>query len=403
MAGPTIDHIVSVVVLVAALLLSFAFYNQILANAIAYERHRQVAMKAADLMDIICLSPGDPPDWGQSNSTPLGFGLQDPESGGYTLSPFSIMRLRSSVDGGLVYYPRTGLYYNNVSLDGGGSLLMPLGNCINYTTAARLLGVNESYGFRITIVPTLNVSISEVPSNYLVLKVKVRGPGLAVSGATLNYHMYQVVKNPESDFPLILTQSDVAQTDSSGSALIEFLSIDPDDAYSFIVYVHLGGLNGVGYYSHDALEDYPQFIVPFIENFENGTIIIAHSWGVHNYTETPVPSVRYNATFFVLTEDFELRPVQIENSTGHLVYGEAKPYNTTQVPASESGILFISYWAGGNRFGTVMVPWGISTLGVSVTFGDDPSGREWVATELRQVIVNDMSYQAKLAVWSLED
>jgi len=402
MAGPTIDHIVSIVILVAVLTLSFAVYNQVLANAIAYERNRQVAMKAMDLMDTICLSPGNPPDWGQSNSIPLGFGLQDPESAGYTLSPFSIMRLRSSVNGELVYYPKTGLYYNNVSLDGGGSLLMPLGNCINYTTAARLLGVNGTYGFRITIAPTLNVSISEVPSSYLVLKVKVRGPGLAVSGATLNYHMHQVVQNPDPDVdvPLILTQSGVAQTDSSGSALIEF-SIDPDNAYSFIVYAHLGGLNGVGYYSHDALEGYPPFIIPFIKNFEQGTIIIAHNWDVHFYGR-PVPDVKYNATFFVLTENFELRQVQIVNSTGHLNYGEGKPYNTTQVPASESGILFISYrW--GNRFGTIMVPWGISTLGVSVTFGDQPSYREWVATELRQVIVNDMSYQVKLAVWSLKD
>jgi len=403
MAGSTIDHMVSVVLLVAALFLSFTVYNQMLANAIAYERNRQVALKAVDLMDTICLCPGNPPDWGRSNGTPSGFGLQDPKSAGYTLSPYSIMRLRSSGDGEPVYYPKTGLYYNNVSLDGGGSLLMPLGDCINYTTAARLLGVNGTYGFQITIAPTLNVSISEISSSYLVLKVNVRGPGLAVSGAALNYHMYQVVKNPDPDVdvPSILTQSGVAQTDSSGSALIEFPSIDPDDAYSFIVYVHVGGLNGVGYYSHDALEGYPPFIVPFIENFEQGTIIIAHNWDVHNFGP-PEPNVFYNATFFVLTEDFDLRPVQIVNSSGHLNHGEGKPYNTTQVPASEAGILFISYrW--GNRFGTVIVPWGISTLGVSVTFGDAPSYRDWVATELRQVTVNDMSYQVKLAVWSLED
>jgi len=248
----------------------------------------------------------------------------------------------------------------------------------------------------------LNVSISEVPSSYLILKVKVRGPGLAVSGATLNYYMHKVVGNPLSDVPLILAQSGVAETDSAGSALLEFPSMNGAvDAYSFIVYVHLGGLNGVGYYSHNTLSGYPPFIVPFIKNFEDGTIIIAHNWDVHDFGP-PVPNVFYNATFLVVTENFNLRSVQIANSTGHLNYGKGKPYNTTQVPASESGILFISYrW--GNRFGTVMVPWGIGTLGVSVTFGDAPSGREWVATELRQVIVNGMSYQVKLAVWSLKD
>jgi len=293
------------------------------------------------------------------------------------------------------------LYYNNVSLGSGASVLMPVGDCVNYTTVARLLGVNGSYGFQITIAPTLNVSISQVPASYLILKVVVRGPGLPLSGAALNYYMHQVVANPNSSFPLIVTQSGAAQTDSTGSALLNFPSIDDaDDTYSFIVYAHLGGLNGVGYYSHDVLRDYPEFIVPFIGNFEQGTIIIAHSWDVHNYTETPVPNVFYNATFFVLTEGFELRQVQIVNSTGQLNYGEGKPYNTTQVPASESGILFISYrW--GNRFGTVMVPWGIGTLGVSATFGGDPSGYTFVATELRQVIVNGISYQVKLAAWSL--
>jgi len=402
MAGPTIDHMVSIIVLVGALLLSFAVYNQILANAIAYERHRQLAMKAMDLMDTICLNPGNPPDWGQSNSPPSAFGLQDPESAGYTLSPYSIMRLMPLGGGGLVYYPKTGSYYNNFSLGPGGSLLVAVGDSINYTTTARLLGVNGSYGFQISITPTLNVSISQVPASYLILKVKVRGPGLPLSGATLNYYMHQVVANPNNSFPLIKAQSGVAQTDSAGSALIEFPSIDDSsDAYSFVVYAHLGGLNGVGYYSHDVLGGYPQFIVPFIKNLEQGTIIIAHNWDVHNFGP-PVPNVFYNATFLVLTENFELRPVQIVNSTGQVNYGAGKPYNTTQVPASESGILFISYrW--GNRFGTIMMPWGISTLGVSVTFGDQPSGREWVATELRQVIVNGMSYQVKLAVWSLKD
>jgi len=402
MAGPTIDHMVSIIVLVAALTLSFAIYNQILANAIAYERHRQVAMKAMDLMDIICLSPGNPPDWGRSDCAPLGFGLQDPESAGYMLSPYSIMRLMPLGGGGLVYYPKTGSYYNNFSLGPGGSLLVAVGDSINYTTTARLLGVNGSYGFQISITPTLNVSISQVPASYLILKVKVRGPGLPLSGATLNYYMHQVVANPNNSFPLIKAQSGVAQTDSAGSALIEFPSIDDSsDAYSFVVYAHLGGLNGVGYYSHDVLGGYPQFIVPFIKNLEQGTIIIAHNWDVHNFGP-PVPNVFYNATFLVLTENFELRPVQIVNSTGQVNYGAGKPYNTTQVPASESGILFISYrW--GNKFGTIMVPWGISTLGVSVTFGDNPSDREWVATELRQVIVNGMSYQVKLAVWSLKD
>ena len=97
-----------------------------------------------------------------------------------------------------------------------------------------------------------------------------------------------------------------------------------------------------------------------------------------------------------------MRPIEIANSSGLVNYGQGKPYGRVQIPTSEAGILFVAYrW--GNSYGIMMMPWGISTLGVSVTFGDPPSEREWVATELRQVIVNEMSYQVKLAVWSLKD
>lgn len=399
MAGSTIDHMVSVTVLIAALVLTMGLYNQMLASAIEYESHRQVTIKAVDLIDTTCLNPGNPHDWGQSNSTPLGFGLQDPESAGYILSGYSIMRLRTSPYSKPVYYNKTGEYYNNYSLGQGGSLLVPLGSCINYTEVATLMGVNGSYGFQITISPTINITISQIPESYLILKVEARGPGLPLDGATLKYHMYQV-GGGGGNVPSLKTYSGNSQTDSAGSALIEFPSIDPEDSYAFIVYASLGGLNGVGYHSNDALSGYPEFIIPLIKNLKDGTVIIAHSWDVHNYGP-PVPDVHYNATFFVLSEDFEMSQIQILNSSGHVNYGEGKPYTTTQVPASESGLLLISYrW--GNLFGNVLVPWGISTLGVSATFGGDPSGYTFVATELRQVLVKEMAYQVKLAVWSLE-
>jgi len=399
MAGATIDHMVSVTLIIAVLLLSFGIYNQILASAVAYERNRQVAMKAVDLIDTICLCPGDPADWGQSDSAPSGFGLQDPESAGYVLSPFSIMRLLSS-GGEMVYYPKTGMWYNNVSMNEGGYLLTPISDCVNYTTVAELLGVNGSYGFQLSIAPTLSVSVSRVNVNPLKFKVEVRGPGLAVSGASLNYFLYRAVVNPEEDYPLIETLSGTSQTDSAGLAFLEFPTIDGSKyAYSIIVYAHVGGLVGVGYYSYVTLQK--NHIIPFVEDFEEGRVILAHSWDVHSFPP-PVGALHYNATFLLLTEEFELRPVQIANSSGLVNYGEGKPYGRVQIPTSEAGILLVTYrW--GNRYGTAMIPWGISTLGVSVTFGGDPSGYEWVATELRQVTVNEMSYQVKLAVWSLED
>jgi hypothetical protein len=402
-AGATIDHMISLTILIAALLVAMTTYNQMFATAVDYDRNRQVATKAADIMNTICLSPGNPTDWGETNASVLGFGLQDPRVGGYALSPYSIMRLKTATnDSQLIEYPPdSGMFYNNISANFGDAILTPLGDCINYTSATELLGINRTYGFSVDITPSLNVIISKVPGvGHLIFKVDVMGSGLPLSGATLNYYLFHVDKGVATS--TIVTYSGVEETDSFGSALMEFDTLDPDDdsdAYHFMVYARLSGLNGIGYYSQDALDDYPQYVVPLIYDYDQGIIMIAHSWGVHEYTETPVPDVSYNATFYVLTSDFQLQQVEIENSTGQLNYG-SKDYETTQIPASEVGILFISYrW--NNKLGSVVLPWGIGTLGVSASFGGDPSAYSFVATELRQVNIDDISYRVKVSAWKL--
>ena len=149
MAGATIDHMISVTILIAALLVSMVMYNQMFASAVAYDRNRQVATKAIDLMNTMCLSPGNPTDWGETNSSILGFGLQDPEVGGYALSPYSLMRLKTaSNDSELVYYPKTDSYYNNLSAHSGNSILMNIGDTVNYTTASELLGINGIFFYQ---------------------------------------------------------------------------------------------------------------------------------------------------------------------------------------------------------------------------------------------------------------
>lgn len=408
MAGSTIDHMIAVTILIAALLLTMGVYNEMFASAVEYEGNRKVAMKAVDIINTACICPGNPEDWGEKNGSLLGFGLQDPEAGGYALSPYSLMRLRdSSNDSQLVYYDITGLFYNNISADYGCGIYSPVGDCLNYTAATKMLGINGTYGFRLDIVPTLdvNVNVSQVPSeeDYLILKVEVRGPGIALADVTLNYYMFQIVPGEDEDGPpSIITQNEIVQTDTYGSALIEFPTItDPDTAYSFLVYASLSGLEGVGYYSHDTIENDPPYILPLIQDFENGTITIAHTWDVH-YFGTPVPNVYYNATFFVLSQGFQLHQVQIPNSIGQVNYGGGEPPQTIQVPASEAGILLITY-KGRGQLRSIVLPWGVGTLGVSISFGGDPSGYSFVATELRQVSINGISYQMKVSTWSLSD
>jgi len=401
MTGVTIDHLVALTLLLTVLIISIGAYSQIIGAAIIQQQNHHVAMKASDLANSVSLSPGYPFDWGKGNTTPSAFGLQDPDVGGYSLSPFSLQKLLSSQ--AQVYYYKTGLWYSNNSLGGGGTLLVPVGNAVNYTTAAKMLGVNGTYGFQLIITPTLNVSISELNLNPLMLKVYVRGPGLALSGATLKYFLYYAVQSG-GQYPSIQVFSGTNQTDSTGSAVLTFPSVDgSQNAYSIVVYANLGGLTGVGYRSRQTLTT--NQIIPFIEDYENRIVLLAHSWDVRQFPP-PVAALHFNATFFVMAQNFELRQIQLVNSSGLLNsglvnYGEGKPYVRTQIPTEGEGILVVAYrW--GNKYGIVMMPWGVSALGFPITFGGDPSSADWVATEIRQVTINGIAYQMKLAVWNIK-
>ena len=396
---------VSVTILIAALLVAMMTYNGLFASAFDYDRNRQVANKAIDIMNTICLSPGSPIDWGETNSSVLGFGLQDPQEGGYTLSPYSIMRLTTSNSSGysqiVEYPPDSGIFYNNISTNYGHAILIPLGDCINYTTAAELLGVNGTYGFSVDITPTLDVVVSQVETDPLKLNVEVRGSGMPLSGATLNYFLFSV-ENIGND-PWIYAYSGVEYTDTSGSADIVFSEIDDNEpVYSFTVYVSLGGFNGVGYYTTNTISN-DVFIIPLVEDYDEGKLILAHSWEIL-FPGQPA-EVKYNATFYILTSDFQLQQFDL-NCSGHLNSGEGFPDVSTQIPSSEVGLLVISYMKNPNEMGSIIVPWGIGVLGVSASFSagiGSSSDYDFVATELRQVTIDGISYLVKMSAWSLGD
>ena len=104
MVSSTIDHMVAITVFLAAILLFIGLFNQTIQTAVIYQRHRATSTKASDLLDNMLLNPGIPINWGQTDSIPTGFGLQDPEFTQYRISSFSLMRL-SSATGTPVYYP----------------------------------------------------------------------------------------------------------------------------------------------------------------------------------------------------------------------------------------------------------------------------------------------------------
>ncbi|PVX25032.1 MAG: hypothetical protein CW716_08835 [Candidatus Bathyarchaeum sp.] len=400
MTGATIDHMVSVTILIAALMIAMLTYSSMFATAVDYDRNRQVSNKAIDLMNTICLSPGNPTNWGTTNTSLLGFGLNDPAVGGYSLSPYSIMRLATSNSSGgssLVYYPKTELYYNNLSANYGHGVFTPTGDLVNYTDVAELLGINGTYGLGFNIAPTIEVDVTLATGyGHLALNVEVTGSGLPLSDATLNYHLFHV------DDLAVIPISGITQTDSSGQTVIEFETIEEGAAFSFTVYANVGGINGVGYYTRNTAGSDLQFVIPLVTNYTSGEIILAHAWDIFE-DDSLHAAVQVNATFFILTSGFQFQEFDLDFTSELLNYGTGKPYYTTQLPVSEVGLLVISYKKSTNEIGTVIMPWGVGTLGVSASFdsGIGSSGYNFVATELRQVTIDGISYMVKVSAWKL--
>lgn len=405
MAGSTIDHLVSLTIFLAAILLFISLFNQTIQTAILYQQHRYLATVCSDLLDNVMLNPGYPLNWGKTNSTPTSFGLQDPEFTQYRLSPYSLMRLQS-LTGIPFTYPRTGETYSNMSIGFGNFLFVPYTKAINYSTAAQLLGTTNTYGFNLTITPIVTVSVEETrAASPLRLVVHVAGPGFPLSNAEVSYCFVKVVSNGPQKNPSYTSLFNTTYTDDTGSAVINVTNVAADDAYAFIAYAHMSGLVGIGYHERVTGDSRTQYVLPLIDSFEDRRVLLVHSYNVHDFGP-PESSVFFNATFVLLTEDFTLREMPMENSTGKIgkvVYGlgtEKTWWNLT-IPTYNPGILIINFNSNNDQ-GIVLMPWGMSSMAFPVTFGSTASNPEWVATDIRQVLVNGIAYQAKLSLWSLK-
>lgn len=400
MAGSTIDHLISVTVFIGAILLFISLFNQTIQTAMLYQRHRNLATKCSDLLDNMLLNPGIPMDWGINNVSVAGFGLQDPEFIQYRLSTFSLMRL-PSLSGTPLYYPGTELYYSNITMGFGNFLLVPYTLALNYSTAAKLLGTNNTYGFQLTIKPVVTVSITETSvANPLILKMEAAGTGFPLSNATISWCFLKINEKGDQSSPSYTSFFGTTYTGEDGSASLTVDNVNATDSYALIAYVHISGLIGIGY--HERITGYKRYVIPLVDSFEYKRVLLAHSYDVQNQGP-PESAVFYNATFVMLTEDFTLREMPMGNVTGKIDYGHGteKTYQNLTIPTYNPGILIIAYQSN-NEYGFILMPWGISSMGFPVVFGGDSFSTDWVATDMRQVIVNGIAYQATLALWSLE-
>jgi hypothetical protein len=401
LVSATIDHMISITIFLAAILLFMNLFSQTIQTAIIYQGHRTVATKCSDLIDNMLLNSGNPGNWGQTNSTPTGFGLQDPEFTQYQLSPFSLMRLTSS-SSGTVYCKDPTATYSLLTMGFGNSLLMPTTSALNYSLALKLLGVNNTYGFQLTLTPVVTVAVTENnASNPLSLSLRVTGTGFPLANASINYFLILVsLPASEGEYPSYSMLNGTVRANVQGSATVEFPEVtDPNLSYAFVAYAHLGGLVGVGYNARVSSTD--QYVVPLIGALQDQTILIAHNYDLNSSGPAGF-SLKYNATFVLSAEDFTLREMPLASPTtvGTVTSGVGNPYANITIPTYTPGILIVTYQKNATAGGVVVMPWGISALAFPVKFGGDPQEQEWVATDIRQVMVNRVAYQATLALWS---
>lgn len=387
MAGATIDHLVSVIIFLAAMLLFISLFNQTIQTAVIYQQHRALATKCSDLLDAMLLNPGIPVD-----GTPTVFGLHDTNFMQYVLDPFSLMLLNSST-GAPVYYGKTGMTYSNMTVGFGNSLLMPMGDVVDYSSALKMLGINGTYGFQLALTPIVNVSISEV-SDPRRLSVSVSGVSFPLANALVSYYLLPVSLN--GDYPVFLTeeaQANTVSTNEVGTATVTF-TLDEGRTYVFIAYAHVGGLTGVGFYTPDYSGS--QRLIPFVESL-NGTVLLAHAADVPN-TSTSSERLNYTSAFVKLSnENFELQ----NNATGEVWSGAGHAPATLPVQ-NDTGIIVVAYKNSVGSGGVAVLPWGVGSLAFQVAFGGNPAEQEWVATDMRQVLISGVAYQAKLSLWSLK-
>jgi hypothetical protein len=293
------------------------------------------------------------------------------------------------------------MYYSNVTIGGRNFMLVPYNLTLDYSTATRLLGINNTYGFQLTLTPIVSVSIQETrASGPLTLNLTATGVGFPLSHATISYCFLKVEASGGQSTPSYTIVFDSITTDETGSATINFANVAAGDSYVFIAYARLSGLIGIGY--HERSLDNERYLIPLVGSVEDGLVLIAHSYDVH-YFGPPESAVFFNATYVLLTEDFTLREMPLTTEKTKVVYGGGsdQTFENVTIPTHNPGILVLTYNSN-NGQGVVMMPWGMSSLAFPVVFGGDPQKQEWVATDMRQVIVGGIAYQATLALWSLE-
>jgi hypothetical protein len=401
-ANANIDHMVSLIIFIAALILFIGYFGQTIQTAISYQQHNSLSTKTSDLLDTVLLNPGLPDNWAKRDGAPFGWGLQDPEFSQYKLDSFSVMRLTSGSQS-QVYYPKTGTYYSNLTNGGGSCILTPNTKTVNYTTATKLLSINGSYGFQLTLTPTVTVDIQKISTGSpLQFHIDISGTGLVMANANITYNLI-CVNQDTKQYPSITVATGTTLTGQDGSASLSFAGVNGESrSYALVVYCYVYGLKGVGYYIHQP-DTFTASITPLVDSFQSRTATLAHSNSVGSSQYSAYPLLYYNASYMILTEEYNFRRVILDaNATGQVQDSSIGTEQSASLTMPDNaGILIVTYKdASKTQTGITISPWGLGALSYPIKFGGDPTGQSWVSNDIRQVTIGGIAYQAQLSIWS---
>ena len=120
-----------------------------------------------------------------------------------------------------------------VNLGTGAFLLTPNAEALNYSTALTLLGINDTYGFQLSLTPDITVSIADVTANQasspLNLSISAMGTGFPFADATVNYCLI-LVTLPSTALNIHPTPYKTVSTTltQQGMAYVTFPSVTDD-------------------------------------------------------------------------------------------------------------------------------------------------------------------------------
>ncbi len=115
MANAAVDHMVSLIIFMAALLVFIGFFTQNMQTGLAYQQHSALSTKTSDLIDNVLLNTGLPSNWSKSDGAITAFGLHK-QASQYQMDPRAMMRLNPSSS--TVFCSATGANYSNISTGG---------------------------------------------------------------------------------------------------------------------------------------------------------------------------------------------------------------------------------------------------------------------------------------------